>query len=161
MPPKVKAKSTPARSSHGQQYKNTPKKQVPTDVKTSKLYKTLAAQIDAGHNASAVVSSDKRMWFSPLHCTLLLILFLSVLRLDPNDTVAFNMKLSLLVQMDEFAKAAEMLAEGNERGLVYAYTMYKLAKYAETRQALASGEGRGFMHLKAQLVRSSFTSTGN
>lgn len=78
---------------------------------------------------------------------------LSVLRLDPKDDVASSMKLSLLVQMDEFAKAAEMLAEGDERGLVYAYTMYKLAKYAETREAMATGEGRGFMHLKAQLVR--------
>jgi hypothetical protein len=82
-----------------------------------------------------------------------------VLRLEPTDAAAWKMKLGLLGQMDEFGKAADMLANpvdsDEARGLAYAYTMYKLGRYDETRDAVASApDSRGFMHLKAQLVSS-------
>ncbi|KAF7292030.1 SRP72 domain-containing protein [Mycena indigotica] len=133
MPAKTKPKATPA-AKHVSKPKTRPAPTVPAQL--TRLFKTLCAQIDGGHHASAIKTCDK------------------ILRLAPGDEDALQTKLFLLLTTDQ-PREALALIEGlpAESAFEKAYALYSLQQRDEARMLLdgIGEEERGARHLAAQL----------
>ena len=145
------------------------KKQQPSTAdRLKRLFTSLCAQIDGGHFVNALKTCDKSAYFLSLmlsyahvHPTLS---FPSVLRLEPNDADAFQTKLFLLLQTEQYESALSVIGSSDEHDFERTYSLYRLQREEDAQAGLNilkathngqdedDQEARGVMHLEAQLV---------
>jgi len=142
MSSKTSSKFTTATASR--QKKTVQKQPLSVPDRLKRLFTTLCAQIEGGHNPNAIKTCDK------------------ILRLQPNDPDALQTKLFLLLTTNQSEAALSLIQTDLDGESKYmferAYAHYCLHRKAETREVLRElkeGEGenedRRVMHLEAQL----------
>ncbi|KAJ7197377.1 hypothetical protein GGX14DRAFT_375019 [Mycena pura] len=141
--PAAKSKPlAPSKSTHVSKQKT--KTTLPVADQVKRLFKTLCAQIDGGHNSNAIATCDK------------------ILRLSPADPDALQTKLFLLLTTDQPTAALgfiETLRGEGAKELRYtferAYALYCLQQRDDARAAVSPDtegvDARGVRHLEAQL----------
>lgn len=136
------------------------KKVISTDERIRRYFNSLCAQIDASHFKNAVKTCDKST-FIPFDRTWAHLTCRLVLRLEPSDKDAFQAKLFLLLQTEEYKQAIAMIQsspEANKYEYEMAYSLYRMHEEKQARDVLEKlkragrDQERGVMHLEAQLV---------
>lgn len=133
------------------------------EQKLTKHYRSLHDQIDAGFLANALKTCDKSQHSSlPLTRTSLLTPWWAVLRLTPTDTLATQTRIQLLIALDRYPAALQLLTEP---GIERIYCLYKTGRVAEAAEALNgldedAAETRAARLLEAQVVSRCWRGTG-
>jgi len=145
--------------------KSTPKEPQPIPERIRRYFKSLVAQLDGGHLKNAIKTCDKSM------CMFTSQLFVTnhdtiVLRLNTNDEDAFETKLALLLQTDQYGAALELSETlfADKQRVTFpnlfgkAYALYRLNREPEAADIVQSiapegiHEERGVLHMEAQIV---------